>query len=258
MNTSDDSFDLSDRRVLVTGASRGIGAAIAERFGQFGASVAVNYHSSDQRAGEVADAIRETGGEATTIQADVSQSTQAADLVERTVEAFDGLDTVVNSAGVCRPARVQKLHDEAIDEVVDTNLKGALYISREAAPHLESAPAADLVFVSSIAAQSGTVDAGYAASKAGLLGLMRELARELGPDAIQVNAVSPGPVATDMGDGILEYLETIEFRGHENLDTFLDAYNAEPTDVAEAVTYLVGTEFVTGENLTVNGGMYLD
>ncbi|MFB6373692.1 MAG: SDR family NAD(P)-dependent oxidoreductase, partial [Bradymonadaceae bacterium] len=123
-----------------------------------------------------------------------------------------------------------------MDEVVDTNLKGAIYVSRESVPHLEEASAADLVFVSSIAAQSGTVDAGYAASKAGLLGLMRELSRELGPDGIRVNAVSPGPVETDMGGEILEYLETIEFRGHENLDTFLEAYSAEPQDVAEAVT----------------------
>ncbi|MFB6351414.1 MAG: SDR family NAD(P)-dependent oxidoreductase, partial [Bradymonadaceae bacterium] len=126
MSTSDNSVDLSDRHVLVTGASRGIGAAIARRFGRLGASVAVNYCNSEDRATEVVDAIRETPGTATAIRADVSEPDQAATLVERSVEALGRLDTVVNSAGVCEPARIGELGDEAIDEVVDTNLKGAI------------------------------------------------------------------------------------------------------------------------------------
>jgi len=107
--------------------------------------------------------------------------------------------------------------------VIDTNLSGAFRVSRAAAPHLREA-SGDLVFVSSVGGTLGTVDAGYAASKAGLHGLTRALARELGPDGVQVNAVAPGPVDTDLNDVIVEYLDGIDFHGHENVDTHLPEY----------------------------------
>jgi len=155
-----------------------------------------------------------------------------------------------------RPNRLEETTDEAWESVIDTNLSGAFRVTRAAAPHLREA-GGDVVFVSSVGGTLGTVDASYAASKAGLHGLTRALARELGPDGVQVNAVAPGPVETEMNDEILAYLESIEFRGHENVDTHLPAYACEPADVADSVAYLLDNEYVHGEVLDVDGGMGL-
>lgn len=140
----------------------------------------------------------------------------------------------MSNAGVVRPNRIEETTDEAWREVLGVNLD-----------------------VSSVGGTAGTVDAAYAASKAGLHGLVRALARELGPDGVQVNAVAPGPVATSMNDDIVAYLEREEFRGHENVDTHLPEYACEPETVAESVRSLLETAYVHGEVLRVDGGMSL-
>ena len=247
-----------DRSVLVTGASRGIGAATARAFGRRGAAVVVNYHQSEEAAHEVAESIEASGGEAEVVGANVASTDEAEHLVDTSIDTFGKLDVVVSNAGVTIPKRFHELDDETLETVIDTNLKGAFHITRPASRHLVEQGKGAIVFISSIAAQMGTVDAAYSASKAGLLGMMRALARELGPEGVRVNAISPGPVSTELGDDILAFLEEQQFHGHENLDTFLEAYEADPEQVAEAAVYLADAEFVTGENLTLNGGMYLD
>lgn len=239
-------------RVLITGASRGIGRATALRLaGEH--DVAVGYRESAEAAEEVADAARERGATATVAQGDVRDSGAAAGMVGSAVDALGGLDAVVNNAGVVAPARTPDLDDERFERVVGTNLTGAFYVTRAAVEHLE--PDGDVVFVSSIGGTAGTVDPGYAASKAGLHGLTRALAREYGSGGLQVNAVAPGPVETDMNDEILAYLESVEFRGHENVDTHLPQYACEPETVAHTVEYLLENDYVQGEVVNVNGGM---
>ncbi|MFC7187323.1 SDR family NAD(P)-dependent oxidoreductase [Halorubrum yunnanense] len=240
--------------ILVTGGGRGIGRAIAIELA--GRDVVVNYRSDGDAAAETAERVREAGGEAITVQADVSETAAADRLVETAVDAFDSLDAVVNNAGVTRPNRLEETTDAEWESVIGTNLSGAFRVTRAAAPHLRK-DGGDVVFVSSVGGTLGTVDASYAASKAGLHGLTRALARELGPDGVQVNAVAPGPVDTDLNDVILEYLEEIEFRGHENVDTHLPQYACEPADVADSVRYLIDNEYVHGEVLEVDGGMHL-
>jgi len=239
-------------RVLITGGSRGIGRSIALALAE-SHDVAVNYRDSESEAVEVVEAARETGSEAVAVRADVSDSAAVDAMVSEVVEALGGLDAVVSNAGIVEPDLATDIDDDQWDRVLDTNLTGAFYVARAALPHLE--PGGDIVFVSSIGGTAGTVDAGYAASKAGLHGLTRSLAREHGDDGVQVNAVAPGPVETEMNGEILEYLEAVEFRGHENVDTHLPEYACQPADVAHSVAYLLENDYVQGEVVNVNGGM---
>lgn len=240
--------------VLITGASRGIGKATAQTLAPEH-DVAVGYNESESAAEAVVDEIREEGGTAVAVQADVSDSEAVEEMVERTVETLGGLDAVVNNAGIADPARLTDLDDEQWERVIETNLSGAFYVTRAAMEYLQ--PGGNVVFVSSIGGTAGTVDTSYAASKAGLHGLTRSLAREYGEEGVQVNAVAPGPVETEMNDDILAYLESVDFRGHENVDTHLPEYACEPETVAHTVEYLLENEYVQGEIVDVNGGMQL-
>jgi len=245
--------------VLVTGASRGIGAASARRFAQEGAKVAINYRESADRAEALAREISgSTPGEARVHRCDVRDPGAVEAMVGRVAEEWGAPTVLVNNAGVARPRRLEELDGETWDHVIGTNLTGAFHAARAVAVPMRRAGGGVIVNVSSIAAQMGTVDVAYAASKAGLLGLTRALARELGPAGIRVNAVAPGPVETEMGEEILEFLEARDFHGHSNLGTFLDRYAARPEEVAEGILALVRGEFITGETLSLNGGMYLD
>lgn len=239
-------------RVLVTGASRGIGRSIALDLGE-DHDIAVNYRQSGEDAARVVDAITDRGGDAIAVQADVSDSTAVKTMITDVVDSLGGLDAVVNNAGIVDPDLATDIDDEQWARVLDTNLTGAFNVTRAALPYLE--PDGDIVFVSSIGGTGGTVDASYAASKAGLHGLTRSLAREYGNRGVQVNAVAPGPVETELNDVILEHLEAIDFLGHENLDTHLPEYACQPEDVAHTVRYLLENEYVQGEIVNVNGGM---
>ena len=242
-------------RVLVTGGSRGVGRATAIELAT-DHDVAVGYVENKTAAEETVEACRDRGATAVAVGGDVRDSADADRLVAETVDALGGLDAVVSNAGIVRPNRVEDTTDEAWRDVLGVNLDGAFYVSRAATPHLRENGGA-LVYVSSVGGTAGTVDAAYAASKAGLHGLTRALARELGPDDVRVNAVAPGPVETSMNDAIVEYLEAESFRGHENVDTHLPAYACTPETVAESVRFLLETEYVHGEILRLDGGMSL-
>jgi len=240
--------------IVITGSSRGIGRAVAIELAEH--DIVVNYRTDESAAAETVEAVRERGGDAVSVQADVSDPAAADRLVEEAVSTFGSLDAVVNNAGITRPNQLTDTTDEDWEAVIGTNLSGAFRVSRAAAPHLREA-GGDIVFVSSVGGTLGTVDASYAASKAGLHGLTRALARELGPDGVQVNAVAPGPVDTDLNDVIVGYLERIEFHGHENVDTHLPEYACSPSDVAHSIRYLIDNDYVHGEILSVDGGMHL-
>jgi 3-oxoacyl-[acyl-carrier protein] reductase len=241
--------------VLVTGASGGIGRAAAVRLAEDGHDVAVNYRTDEAGAEETASAVESAGQAAVTVEADVRETDAVEAMVEDLAERFDGIDAVVNNAGITRPATVEELTDDDWAAVLETNLSGAFRVARATAPHLRRA-GGDLVNVSSVGGTAGTVDASYAASKSGLHGLTRALARELGPDGVQVNAVAPGPVETPMNAEIVDYLESVDFRGHENVDTHLPEYACSPETVADAIAYLVATPYVHGEIHEIDGGMH--
>ncbi len=238
--------------VLVTGASRGIGRAVALDLAA-DHDIAINYRNAADAAAGVVEAVEATGSTAVAVQADVRDSAAVDAMIETVVDELGSLDAVVNNAGIADPSLATDTDDAQWNRVLETNLTGAFYVTRAALPFLD--PDGDVVFISSIGGTGGTVDASYAASKAGLHGLTRSLAREYGDGGIQVNAVAPGPVETEMNGVILEYLEEIDFRGHENIDTHLPAYACQPEDVAHTVRYLLENEYIQGEIVNVNGGM---
>ncbi|WP_137287482.1 3-oxoacyl-ACP reductase family protein [Halorussus salinisoli] len=237
---------------LVTGSSRGIGRAIAERFARDGYDVAINYASSAQKARSVAESIqRETDSEAVAVRADVSDPEAAADLVDATVEAFGDLSHVVNNAGIDQHVYTEDLSPADFDRVMDTNVNGAFNVTKAALPHLrdsEDSPSASVTNVSSILAYTGApVECHYAASKAGLLGLTKSHAEDFAPD-VRVNAIAPGHVETDMTADRTEEEKREEMAGIP-LERF-----GQPEDIAEAAAFLREAGFVTGETLNVNGG----
>ena len=234
---------------IVTGSSRGIGRATALRFAADGYDVAINYHTSDERAAAVAETVRDRGRAAAVIGADVSDPEGAERLVEETVEELGGVDHLVNNAGIDQHRYTPELSPADFDRIVDTNLNSAFAVTKAVLPHLRASDDSPSVTnVSSILAHTGApIEVHYAASKGGMLSLTRSHAAEFAPE-IRVNAVAPGHVETDMT------ADRSPEQKREELDRIpVDRYG-QPEDIADAVAYLRDATFVTGETLNVNGG----
>jgi len=234
---------LEGKRALVTGGSRGIGKAIALELGRAGAEVVVGYRAGAEEAEAVAE---EAGGRA--VQADVSQAEDAARLVEEAGE----LDILVNNAGLTRDGLIARMPDEDWHTVVDTNLGGVFYTCRAAARGMMRRRAGSIVNLSSVVGLHGNPgQTNYAASKAGIIGLTKALARELGSRGVRANVVAPGYIST----GLTEVLPE-EIRGTLLANTPLGRLG-EPGDVAGAVRFLCSDEaaFITGAVLLVDGGL---
>ena len=234
---------------LVTGSSRGIGRAIARRFADDGYDVAVNYHTSDAAAERVAETIRDRGRAAVVVGADVSEADAAARLVDAAVDAFGGVDHVVNNAGIDQHVYTEDLDPADFDRVMDVNVNSAFSVTKAALPHLRaSEDDPSVTNVSSILAHTGAaIECHYAASKGGLISLTRSHARDFAPD-VRVNAIAPGHVETDMTDD-----RTPEAKREELAAIPADRFG-QPADIADAAAYLRDATFVTGETLNVNGG----
>mgnify|MGYP000106123248 CR=1 FL=1 len=234
---------------VVTGSSRGLGRAIALRFASDGHDVAVNYHSSDEAAAEVADAVRERGQEAVVVGADVSEPDGASRLVETAADEFGGVDHVVNNAGIDQHVYTESLSPADFDRIMDVNVNSAFNVTKAALSYLEASDDDPSVTnVSSILAHTGApIECHYAASKGALISLTRSHAGDFAPE-IRVNAIAPGHIETDMTAD-----RTPEEKAEEMAGIPVGHFG-QPADIAEAAAYLRDATFVTGETLNVNGG----
>lgn len=235
---------------LVTGASRGIGRAIALRLAKDGFNVTVGYAGNRTKAEEAVDEIASGGGKALAIQADIAQENQVTALFARTAEAFGGIDAVVNSAGIMELSPIAEGNTELFDRIMATNLRGTFLVLSQAARHVREGGRIVALSTSALVPAFPAYGA-YIASKAGVEALVRTLANELRGRSITVNAISPGPVATELfltGKSEEQVARLAKMPPLERL--------GEPEDIASVVSFLAGSDggWVNGQVVRVNGG----
>ena len=245
---------LEDKIAVVTGASRGIGRAIAVELARRGAQVVINYHRSAEAAEEVVSAIEAMGEQAVAVQADVSDFDQAAGLIKAALDAYGQIDILVNNAGITRDQLLMLMKEQDWDDVLRINLKSIFNCCKAAARPMvrkRQGRIINITSVSGIAGQGGQTN--YAASKAGIIGFTKSLAKELGPRNITVNCVAPGFIPTDLTADLPEDIR------QNALEVTPLRRMGQPEEIAYAVAFLASEEasFITGETLTVDGGLVM-
>ena len=246
--------DFLNKVALVTGGSRGIGRAIAQELGKRGAQVVLSYAGNEVAATETVKAIIDAGGKARAIRFDVTDSEACSAAIDDVVKEFGRLDVLVNNAGVAIDGLLMRFKDADWDKTIDTNLKGAFMLMRAVSRPMMKQKGGAIVNVSSIVGEMGNAgQAAYAASKAGLLGLTKSVARELASRNIRVNAVTPGFITTDMTSALSAELK------EKMADAIPLSRIGNAEEVASAVAFLASdaASYITGEVLKVNGGMYM-
>lgn len=245
---------LKGKVAVVTGASRGIGKAIALKLASQGAKVVINYHGSEEKAKEVKAQIEEAGGEAVTYQCDVSDYEACQTFIQDVIKTEGSLDILVNNAGITRDGLLMKMSEADFDQVLNTNLKGAFHTIRFVARQMLKQRSGRIINMASVVGVSGNAgQANYAASKAGVIGLTKATARELASRGITVNAVAPGFIETDMTAVLPEKVREASI-AQIPLGTF-----GTPEQVAATVAFLASEDaaYITGQVIHVDGGMVM-
>ena len=245
---------LAGKIAVVTGASRGIGRAIAIRLAGEGATVVINYNGSKEKAEEVKQEIEGAGGKAAVCQCNVADFDQCQAFIQKVIDEFGRIDILVNNAGITRDGLLMKMSEDDFDQVIETNLKGAFHTIRFASRQMLRQKSGRIINLSSVVGVTGNAgQANYAASKAGVIGLTKSAARELASRGITVNAIAPGFIETDMTSVLSEKVKEGAAAGIP-----LGAFG-KPEDVAAAAAFLASDEagYITGQVLHVDGGMVM-
>ena len=243
---------LENKVALITGAGRGIGRAIAVALAKEGAQVIINYNGSEKKALEVKQLIEEQGGKAVTCQCDVSDFTACKKMIRDVVAEFGHLDILVNNAGITRDGLIMKMKEEDFDAVLNINLKGTFNTIRHSARQMLKQRSGKIINISSVSGILGNPgQANYAASKAGVIGLTKTMARELGSRGITVNAIAPGFVDTEMTEVLGDSVKEAACR-----QIILGRFG-KPEDIANTAVFLASekADYITGQVISVDGGM---
>lgn len=243
---------LTGKNALVTGAGRGIGRAIALELAKRGAFVIVNYNGSKDAAEQTVSAIKDAGGDAVSVQCNVSDFTACQEMMDALVKEYTHIDILVNNAGITRDDLLMRMKEENFDAVIDTNLKGTFNTIRHLSRYMLKQRSGKIINISSVSGILGNAgQANYSASKAGVIGLTKAVARELASRGICVNAVAPGFVETDMTAALSDKVQ-------DELKKQIPMGRAgKAEDIAKAVAFLASpdADYITGQVLSVDGGM---
>ena len=245
---------LTGKVAVVTGASRGIGRAIALRLAQEGAAVVINYNGSKERAQEVKTEIESAGGTAQIMQCDVADAASCDEMFQTIMKEFGRIDILVNNAGITRDGLLMKMAEEDFDAVIDTNLKGTFHCIRAVSRQMLRQRSGRIINLSSVSGVLGNAgQANYSASKAGIIGLTKSAARELASRNINVNAIAPGFVDTDMTITLSDKVKE-GAKGQIPLGRF-----GKPEEIAELALFLSSekSDYITGQVINIDGGMVM-
>ncbi|MGE6631369.1 3-oxoacyl-[acyl-carrier-protein] reductase [Bacillus sp. NPDC077027] len=245
---------LSNKTAIVTGASRGIGRAIAMDLAKNGANVVVNYSGNEAKANEVVDEIKALGQKAFALKADVSNAEEVQALMKETVHTFGSIDILVNNAGITRDNLLMRMKENEWDDVININLKGVFNCTKAVTRQMMKQKNGRIINVASVVGICGNPgQANYVAAKAGVIGLTKTTAKELASRNITVNAVAPGFISTDMTDKLAENVQT------EMLKQIPLARFGAPEDISSVVMFLASEKagYITGQTIQVDGGMVM-
>ena len=245
---------LNGKVAIVTGAGRGIGRAIALQFAENGAKVVINYRNSISQVEELLNTIKAAGGDAIAVQADISVDAQAKKLIEEAIKQYGRLDVLVNNAGITKDNLLMRLSEADFDSVIDINLKGTFFCTKYASTVMLKQRSGKIINISSVVGLTGNIgQANYAASKAGVIGMTKAVARELASRGITVNAVAPGFIESDMTNQLSEKVKEATLA---NIPLKRYGYAVE---VANAVSFLASeaANYITGQVIQVGGGMVM-
>lgn len=245
---------LEGKTALVTGASRGIGREIALELARQGANVVINFAGSEAKANEAAEEIKAMGRESFAIQGDVSDPDAVAAMVKETIDRFGSLDILVNNAGITRDNLLMRMKESEWDDVININLKGVFLCTKAVTRQMMKQRNGRIINIASIVGVSGNPgQANYVAAKAGVIGLTKTAAKELSSRNINVNAIAPGFITTDMTDKLTEDVKA------DMLKQIPLARFGEPSDIAKAVVFLASDDssYMTGQTLHIDGGMVM-
>ncbi|AWE06643.1 beta-ketoacyl-ACP reductase [Lysinibacillus sp. 2017] len=245
---------LTGKCAVVTGASRGIGRAIAIELANQGANVVVNFSGNAQKAEQVVEEIKANGGKAVAVQANVAHTESVQQLMKTAIDTFGSLDILVNNAGITRDNLIMRMKDDEWDDVINTNLKGVFLCTKAVTRQMMKQRAGRIINISSIVGVAGNAgQANYVAAKAGVIGLTKTTAQELASRNILVNAIAPGFITTEMTEGLPEELK------EAMLKQIPLAKLGQPEDIAKAVAFFASdnSKYITGQTLHIDGGMVM-